>query len=289
LTPPSPSPPPIATLSLPKIWFSNPLKKALKKLVRPAVSHSRRKELTIKMGIPREVFEDLMAPIKEGEIKSLARNAETGMLLPTRKTGKLLHFEYTVGKGSVTDRLFNFEALEDQPPKPKKQRTATEVEVLQAGEEDAYEVESIISKRTMGKRTQYLIKWAGWDSSTNTWEGASRIHPDLVAAYEGRAVPPARLPRARLSAPAQFKRGAGCARARLSVAAQKRGGVPQTISMVCGNVLIRFSESVGSERMPTIAITFYVLSMDKKGHIIWPTNFALATQATLRMQVCYDP
>jgi hypothetical protein len=218
---PSPSAPPIATLSMPKHWFSDPLTKALMKLVRPAVAHTRRKMLTIKMALPREVFEDLMAPIKEGEVAGLTRNAETGLLLPTKKTGRLHRHDYTISRGSLTDRVFNFEALEDQPPKStssKKQRTRPEVEVLQAGEEDAYEVESIIASRKKGKRTQYLIKWAGWDSSTNTWEGASRIHPDLVAAFKGRAVPPARRPR--LSMPAQFKRGAGCARARLSVAAQ---------------------------------------------------------------------
>ena len=36
--------------------------------------------------------------------------------------------------------------------------------------------------------------------------------------------------------------------------------------------------------MPTATLTFFVLSMDKTGHIIWPTLFDAKTQAALRMQ-----
>ena len=121
--------------------------------------------------------------------------------------------------------------------------------------------------------------WAGWDESFNTWEGLTRIDPNLVREYDGK---PAR--RARVAAPPQFKRGAGCARARLSVAEQKRGGVPQTMSMVCGNVLVHFTESIKQEKMPTLSITFYVLTMDKTGHITWPTDFDTQTRAQLRVQ-----
>ena len=40
----------------------------------------------------------------------------------------------------------------------------------------------------------------------------------------------------------------------------------------------------GQERMPTMTLTFFVLSMDKTGHIIWPTNFEAKTRAALRLQ-----
>ena len=36
--------------------------------------------------------------------------------------------------------------------------------------------------------------------------------------------------------------------------------------------------------MPTLKLIFKVLTMDKTGHIIWPTTFAPAAQAALRMQ-----
>ena len=60
----------------------------------------------------------------------------------------------------------------------------------------------------------------------------------------------------------------GCARARLSSAEERRGGVPQDISMVCGNVLVSFKERIDESTMPIIIITLFVLTMDKNGHII---------------------
>ena len=54
--------------------------------------------------------------------------------------------------------------------------------------------------------------------------------------------------------------------------------------MVCGNVLASLKEPKSGNAMPTATFTFKVLSMDKNGHIIWPTNFNSQTQAALRMQ-----
>lgn len=128
----------------------------------------------------------------------------------------------------------------------------------------------------------YEVKWAGWDSSTNTWEARSRIHPDLIRAYEGQPQPP---PRAQLgSAPVLYKRGVGCARARLSKAEQRRGGVPTTISMVAGNVIVDFRVPKNPLKCPMLKITFFVLTMDKNGFITWPTNFEKGTEAQLRRQ-----
>ena len=54
--------------------------------------------------------------------------------------------------------------------------------------------------------------------------------------------------------------------------------------MVCGNVIVQLKESATQAQMPTLTLTFFVLSMDKSGHIIWPTNFSARSQAALRMQ-----
>ncbi|XP_041371500.1 chromobox protein homolog 3-like, partial [Gigantopelta aegis] len=35
---------------------------------------------------------------------------------------------------------------------------------------DVYIQEQIIEKRKIGKRTEYLVKWEGFDSDDNTWE-----------------------------------------------------------------------------------------------------------------------
>jgi hypothetical protein len=60
--------------------------------------------------------------------------------------------------------------------------------------------------------------------------------------------------------------------------------VVSPISMVCGNVLIDFSEPIDLSSMPRLTLTFFVLTMDKTGHIVWPTNFEPPTQAQLRRQ-----
>jgi Chromo (CHRromatin Organisation MOdifier) domain len=52
--------------------------------------------------------------------------------------------------------------------------------------EEEYEVEQIRSHRTWGrsKTLQYLIKWAGYPESDNTWEDADQIHaPELIKLY----------------------------------------------------------------------------------------------------------
>ena len=245
-------------------------------LVRPATANRRRKELKIKMQMPRAVFEEIMVPVTPDDCKEMKRDAD-GHLMPTKVTGALNYFTYAIKKGSVTDRLFAFDSL-DPPPKPVLRKATA---VLEIGEEpDVYEVEEIRQKRQKGKRTEYQVKWAGWPEETNTWETSSRIDKGLVDAFNGKAPKPAQKERA-TSLPA---RGAGCARARLSSAEEARGGKPETISMVCGSVLAELKEPKDGEAMPTATWTFKVLSMDKTGHIIWPTTFEAKTQAALRMQ-----
>ena len=159
----------------PYFWFRDPLDTAIKKLVRPAtaLSKTRRKELYIQQKLPREVFEDLMQPLQESDAVGLKRDAATGLLIPTSTTKALLKFDYNIRRGSVSDRLFHLQTLD--PPVKQRRKQAEAVQILQAGEDDAYEVEEIREKRTMGKKTEYLIKWQGWAETTNTWVSASPI------------------------------------------------------------------------------------------------------------------
>ena len=283
--------------SCPTSWFRDPLDAAIKKLIRPSTALTRRKELEIKLQIPRDVFEDWISPLAESDAwsltwdsvqKKLVQSSDTGLkrdsqghLLPTRSSAAARRFEYVMKKGSVSDRLFHLQDLDPPPPAKSKERMSSEVETAQIGEDNVYEVEELRSSRVKGKRTQYQVKWLGWADEYMTWEWTSRVHPDLVAAFEGKPTPvPRRAPAAVLP-----KRGHGCARARLSDAEQRRGGVPQTISMVCGNVIIKLKESRSDAYMPYLRLIFYVLTMNASGHITWPTNFAAATKAALRMQV----
>ena len=266
--------------SCPSSWFRGPFDKAVKKAIRPSTANTRRKEIIVSMRMPRETFEEIMAPLEEGDAKNLRRYPDNNMLKPTRSTAALDYFEFTVERGSVSDRLFHFDTLDAPPPNVPKPTA----EKLEIGEDDVYEVETILQKRVVGKkqkRVEYLIKWLGWDGhpQSTTWEPPSKISKELVAAYEGK--PPKRP---RLSAPAQHKRGLGCARARLSVAEQKRGGKVETMSMVCGSVIIEFKVPRDLSSMPTLKVTFFVMTMDKTGHVTWPTTFTTVTQAAIRKQ-----
>ena len=54
--------------------------------------------------------------------------------------------------------------------------------------------------------------------------------------------------------------------------------------MVCGRVSAKLMVSRTDAYMPKATLQFFVMSMDKNGHIIWPTNFDAHTRAALRMQ-----
>ena len=216
----------------PSSWFLGPLKSTLKKLVRPAVAHTRRKELIVKMPMPRECFDEFMSPLTATDAAGLVRDELTGNLVPTETTGTLRRWRYAIRKGSVSDRLFALDSLDPPPPPPRRApKQAAETIAIQA-EEDVYEVEKILDHRHAHGRKEYLVKWLGWDDhlQSTTWEPAKSINKFDLDLYLGKPQRPPK--RRRSSAEILPHRGAGCARARLSTADQRRGGVPQSISMV---------------------------------------------------------
>jgi hypothetical protein len=58
--------------------------------------------------------------------------------------------------------------------------------------EEEYEVEEIISDRTIRRKRQYLVKWNGYPASENSWVYAKDLHaPELLKDYhdsKGRKV-----------------------------------------------------------------------------------------------------
>ena len=240
--------------------------------------------------MPREVFEQLMAGVAEGDCQKLRRDPQSNQLLPTQTTATLHRFEYEIRKGSVTDRLFRMQELDPPPP-----RQLPALTLAQIGDPDVYEVEAIRAKRLTAKRVKYLIQWRGFDESHNSWEAPANINKQLVAQFEAvgaaarTAVASSSVGTSALVAPQQCQpslpnRGQGAARAHLSAAAQRRGRVPSVLSMVCGNVIVKFKESRTEKTMPTLSLVFKVLTMDSAGHITWPQTFSPQTQAALRLQ-----
>jgi chromobox protein 1 len=41
---------------------------------------------------------------------------------------------------------------------------------------EEYEVESILAKRVTKNRTEYLVKWKGYEEDENTWEPVANLH-----------------------------------------------------------------------------------------------------------------
>ena len=80
------------------------------------------------------------------------------------------------------------------------------------------------------------------------------------------------------------RRGTGCARARLSEAERRRGSHPRVMSMVAGNVLVKYKHPINERTPPVLTMTFGVLTMDSTGHITWPKDFESQTAAALRIQ-----
>jgi transposase InsO family protein len=59
----------------------------------------------------------------------------------------------------------------------------TKQKTIDINKPDVYLVESILGKRKLNNKTEYLIKWKGWDSIHNSWEPASNIPEMLKKLY----------------------------------------------------------------------------------------------------------
>lgn len=54
-------------------------------------------------------------------------------------------------------------------------------------EEEEYVVEKVLDKRTVRGKTQYLLKWKGYEESESTWEPEDNLDcAELIKAYEDK-------------------------------------------------------------------------------------------------------
>lgn len=69
-------------------------------------------------------------------------------------------------------------------PKKNRKRKAREIEQQ---EEEVFSVEKIVCKQVVGGKTQYLLKWKGYDSDENTWEPEENLDcQDLLDEFNKR-------------------------------------------------------------------------------------------------------
>ncbi|CAI8057524.1 Chromobox protein homolog 3, partial [Geodia barretti] len=68
------------------------------------------------------------------------------------------------------------------PKKNRKRKAPREVEEEQ---EEVFSVEKIVSKKIVGGKTLYLLKWKGYDSDENTWEPEENLDcQDLLEEFK---------------------------------------------------------------------------------------------------------
>ena len=82
--------------------------------------------------------------------------------------------------------------------------------------------------------------------------------------------------------PGPSKRGLGAAMLQLSKANQRRKMGSKRLAMVAGTLTFTYVEPMAQEDMGKLVLSFLVLSMDHRGHIIWPSNFSMNARAILR-------
>ena len=98
-------------LSLPKNWFALEFFKTIRARVRGPISKLRRRQCTLKARLPREVFDEMMGRMKEGDAVGLQWDEE-GKVLPTRTTASTLTFQFEFKKPMASDRFLSLQTAD---------------------------------------------------------------------------------------------------------------------------------------------------------------------------------
>lgn len=111
----------IEYIKVPKHWFSDPLNHAMKTAVRPPTKRTRRKELTIDLHLPQEIFHDLMKPMDDGDMENFKwEDPAKTKLTPTTDKKTFLQFKYEIKKPQMVDKFWCLQSRE-QPSRVRKE------------------------------------------------------------------------------------------------------------------------------------------------------------------------
>jgi Chromo (CHRromatin Organisation MOdifier) domain len=120
-----------------------------------------------------------------GEKKFNIRTARNSSKYDYRKLGPFVvekslkydNYKLTLPKRMRIHPIFHISLLSKTPnPETKEDIDA---------EDEEYEVDAILKKRTVNGQTEYLVKWLGYDKEEATWEPTRNLHcPDKVQEFE---------------------------------------------------------------------------------------------------------
>ena len=103
-------PPPVDTLtSLPDRWFRAPFREMLFKKIRPITALTRRKQQHLVAPLPEPLIQEWLQDLQAGDTEGVQRG-DDGKLLPTKESSSLQRFNYTLRKGSVSNKVFSFQS-----------------------------------------------------------------------------------------------------------------------------------------------------------------------------------
>ena len=188
-------------IQLPKNWFTLETFKALRKACRGPISKSRRRMITFKRQVPREVFDELVSNMRPDDVSGVEWS-EDGKMVPTKDTSSTQTFSFETKRPMVADRIFTLER--------------------------------------------------------GDFKG--------VHAKEGRGA---------------WRRGLGCACLKLSDSA-KAGATASAFAMVGGNVVVKGVVPKRWRAWPTLTLKFFMLTVDHRGNILWPTNWEPGARTLLK-------
>ena len=136
-------------------------------------------------------------------------------------------------------------------PKKNRKRKAREVEEV----EEVFSVEKIISKKVVNGKTQYLLKWRGYDSDQNTWEPEENLDcQDLLVEFN-------RMTSGPMAAKSSSKEEGGGSRAAMAGGSGGSGPVSSPVihvsspgaAVAAASVKITQEDKVGREKYKTSA------------------------------------
>lgn len=100
----------IEYISVPKHWFTEPLEHTMRTLVRPPTSRTRRKQQTIDMKMPEQLFFDFLRPLETGDAAGLTWvDEEKSALQPTKDKPTYREYKYLITKPSLNDKVWRMQ------------------------------------------------------------------------------------------------------------------------------------------------------------------------------------